>query len=744
MLILTVLAALSLAAGPEPQAVHGRVIDPEGAPVAGARIAGVDAVTMSDSDGGFQLELPVPSPLALTVGAAGFVSRRHVVVNPSVAQLIILERAGYVDEITVTATRTALRVADSATSVVVMDGDELRTAAAPTLDDALRQVPGFTLFRRSGSRTANPTTQGVSLRGIGGSGAGRALVLDDGIPLNDPFGGWVSWGRVPHASVARVEVLRGGASELYGSGALSGVVQMIRRTDREAFDLTVSHGSQQTTLASFFAAFPLGNWSLATSAELFRTDGYVPVREQERGPVDGRANSRRAAAEITLSRSGEERFHFFTRASLFDEARGNGTALQNNDTSIRQLSAGASWSVPSGAAAEIRGFVMDQVYHQSFSTISADRSSERLNRLQEVPVSAYGLGGQIAHSLRAHSLVAGFETRSVEGFTNEEAFAATVTRTVAGGTQTIGGAFIRDLFQLTPRLTITATARLDAWENSDASLVSGGVTTRFADRDETSFSPRLAALYRLNDRLSLTASAYRAFRAPTLNELYRSFRVGNVLTLANEELRAERLDGREAGLIFTAPRATWRLTLFEMSVQRNVANVTLTVEPNLITRQRQNLGETRSRGVELDIQARIGAMQLTAGYLLVDAVVRSFPANRALEGLRVAQVPRHQASVQLSAPRTPLGEIAVQTRWVGDQFEDDQNQLRLEGYFVADLFAARKIHSMTQAFLAIENLFDRRFEIGRTPVTTVGAPRSLRVGFRCQVSTLHFLIRPSF
>src|SRR5437867_7540150 len=94
------------------------------------------------------------------------------------------------DTITVTATRTPTRLSDTPASVVVMSRQTIAATAAPTVDDALRQVPGLALFRRSGSRTANPTSQGVSLRGVGASGASRALVLDDGIPPNDAFGGW--------------------------------------------------------------------------------------------------------------------------------------------------------------------------------------------------------------------------------------------------------------------------------------------------------------------------------------------------------------------------------------------------------------------------------------------------------------------------------------------------------------------------------------------------------------------------
>src|SRR5438105_14768984 len=122
------------------------------------------------------------------------------------------------DSITVTATRTETKLSDTPSSVVILNRDAINKSAATTIDDALREVPGFTLFRRSGSRSANPTSQGVSLRGVGASGASRALVLDDGIPLNDPFGGWIYWGRVPRVAIDRVEVMRGGASDLYGSG----------------------------------------------------------------------------------------------------------------------------------------------------------------------------------------------------------------------------------------------------------------------------------------------------------------------------------------------------------------------------------------------------------------------------------------------------------------------------------------------------------------------------------------------
>src|SRR4051812_46143369 len=181
------------------------------------------------------------------------------------------------DTIVVTATQTKTRLGDTPASVVVINADALKTTAASTTDDALRQVPGFTLFRRSGSRSANPTSQGVSLRGIGASGASRALVLDDGIPLNDPFGGWVYWGRVPRIAVDRIEIVRGGASDLYGSGAMGGVVQFIRRSDDDVA-VETSAGNEGTRTASMFAAMKRGDWNGSIDADFLTTSGYILVQ----------------------------------------------------------------------------------------------------------------------------------------------------------------------------------------------------------------------------------------------------------------------------------------------------------------------------------------------------------------------------------------------------------------------------------------------------------------------------------
>lgn len=637
------------------------------------------------------------------------------------------------DEVTVTATRTEQRLGETAASVVVLSSEELRATAAPTVDDALRQVPGFSLFRRAGSRFANPTAQGATLRGLGGSGTSRALVLADGVPLNDPFGGWIYWARVPRAALERVEVLRGAGSDLYGSGALAGVIQLLRRDAATPGLLAeASYGERGTPEGTAFAAWSRETWGASLAAEGFRTDGYVLVDPAERGPVDVPASSRHSTAELTIERRLSENGRLFARGSWFDEERGNGTPLQKNDTEVRQWSAGGDWTV-GGGALSLRLSGGEQDFRQTFTAVSAGRTTERLTRSQSVPSDFAGLSFQASRPLGdRQALVGGLEAREVRGTSDEIIVTPSGFRPeVAGGRQRTTGLFLEDVIRATPRLTVTLGGRVDLWTNDEE----GGGEDEGGEREESAFSPRASLLFQATERWAWTASAYRAFRAPTLNELYRAFRVGDALTLANPDLRAERLTGGETGALWTGPggRVTARTTLFWMEVEQTIANVTLATEPGLITRQRRNLGQTRSRGIEAEATARAGRWTLSGGYLLADARVESAPAEPDLEGLRLPQVPRHQASLQVRFDDPRLASVGLQARWSDAQFDDDLNRFRLGSFATLDAFVSRGLGRGVSVFAAAENLLDERFDIGRTPVRTLGPPRTARIGVRLEL-----------
>jgi outer membrane receptor protein involved in Fe transport len=271
---------------------------------------------------------------------------------------------------------------------------------------------------------------------------------------------------------------------------------------------------------------------------------------------------------------------------------------------------------------------------------------------------------------------------------------------------------------LSTRITLSGGIRFDSWRNFDAERNGAPL----ANRSDDAWSPRLSLLVHASDRLALTAAAYRAFRAPTLNELYRAFRVGNVQTLANESLGPERLSAFEIG----ARSGPLRLTMFSMTAGDTIANVTLSTTPSLITRQRRNLGSSRSRGAELEAEQWLSPRwRVSAGYLFCDAHVTSGD----LAGKRLAQVPRNTATLQL-AFNGARGTAGIQARWSSMQFDDDLNQFPLRSYAVADLFASHPIAHHLDATFAIENATNRRVEVSATPVITLGTPRTVRVGVR--------------
>lgn len=726
----------------------GFVFDQVGAPIANAKIRFIEARssaierTVSTNDTGcFLFENVTERRGRLIVDAAGF--RQSVLELTAAAvemQIVLLP-----DSVsgTVTITRTESRLEDTAASIVTRGRDDLDVTAAATLDDRLRQIPGFSLFRRAGSRSANPTTQGVSLRGVGASGASRALVMADGIPLNDPFGGWVYWGRVPSESISQVEVLRGPSADLYGNSAIGGTIAISTLPLRAGplVNIETSYGTQQTPLVSGFASAGNPKWKGSFAGEFFQTDGFIPVDESQRGTVDTNANVSRWVISPFVERSFGGTRRVFGKAEVFHEARENGTPLQTNETDLWNVAGGFDWDLTPRHLISLRANGGGQNYDQTFSAIAPDRNSETLNRLQNVPSSYAGFSGQWTGTQKSVVMFAGFDVRGVRGHSDETGFAngGAASLTDAGGNELTGGLFAGIVVPVGLRLTLSGGFRSDWWRNSDGfsrttSLVSGTMTaTDFPDRSEAAFSPRLSALYRATKNFSIAGTYSEGFRRPTLNELYRNFRVGDVFTLANADLHAERARGFDAAAIISAfgRRLYIRAGMFCTFISENVSNVTLNVTPTLITRQRQNVGETRACGFETDWNLVITReLTLSGGYTFVDSRVTDFPANLALEGLQVPQVAPHQFASQLKYAPAKIGTLGVQIRANSSQFDDDLNLFRLAAFATADVFFSRRLTPKVEFFAAVENIFDSKIESGRTPVLTLASPRTARAGLR--------------
>ena len=649
--------------------------------------------------------------------------------------------------VVVTPTRMEQKADDVPAAVTVIGREDISESASQTLDDLLRQVPGFSLFRRTSSVVGHPTTQGVSLRGIGPSGTSRALVLMDGVPLNDPFGGWVYWNRVPLLGVEQVEVVRGGGSSVWGNYALGGVVQILgRRPTERSATLEASYGTQDTSNLSLLVTEAAGPFRLLLEGNRYDTGGYPIVKDSRRGPIDIDAESTHHVFNGRLEWQASPGASFWISGNYYDEERLNGTRLQVNDTTSgiaalggRLLSGDTEWRFAT--------YANWQEFHSTFTAQEPDRSSEELALDQTVPTTSAGGWLQWSRPFGAHRLSVGGDVRWITGETDERVFGGGIfrrTRT-AGGEQVIGGLYVQNVWTPHRAVEVVGGLRGDVWLNyngfrQDTPPPSAAIppSQTFGDIERIIPSPRLALLVRVTPTTDVRASVYQGFRIPTLNELYRPFRVRNDVTVGNATLKPERLTGGEAGVTQRWGPVEGRVTGFVTEVKDLVANVTQAVPlpdcpAGTTCRQRQNLERARIQGVESELVVRLARdWRLLASYLFSDARVVDAPGQPALEGKRLAQVPEHNVTLGVQYRNPAIVDASILARYLGSQYEDDLNSLSLGSYVVVDLSAARALTRWLQVFAAVENVFDTPYSVGRTSegVVSIGAPRIVRGGLR--------------
>jgi len=784
------LASPALAQAPADRRIDVTVFDEQGLAVIGARLTATQRAanlsrTASRSNERFTMAGLTPGVYTVRVSASGFqVQDVSVDVTTQTSQTIEvrLRPAGYTEQLIVTATRSEQRIADVPASVSVVTNEQISQSPAVVADDVLRQVPTFSLFRRTSSIAANPTAQGVSLRGIGPSGVSRTLVLLDDIPFNDPFGGWVYWTRVPMMNAERIEIIDGASSSLYGNYAMGGVINIV--TNRPAPQTVIfkpQYGNRSTPKMDLFASHVFGRFGVTFDATTLHTDGYEIVAEEERGSIDNEANVEYQNVSMKVDYSVTDRLNVFARGGIFDEERNNGKIGELNDTNWKFASGGARLQLVDGSNVEARIFYDDQDFFQNTFAVPAAvpaRSQSNLSLEKRVPTTAVGTmvtwSRPFQLGARAHVVTAGTDFRQIDGDSDEFTFALATGLTplvhrVAGGTQRFLGAFAQDLIEISPKLQLTLSARIDSWRNFDAhnleTTMATGLPTAsnrptLADKSDTAVSPRVAALYRATDRVSVWGSLSNGFRAPTLKELYSPFRVGAVLTLSNETLGPERLIGQEAGISVAATsNMTVRGTVFNNRVNDPIANVTAAVNNVPATpgcavagvttcRQLQNLGSTNISGFQTDVAYRVnGHWGVSGAYVFDIAKVhesRVDAAGNDLTGKYLAEVPKHRASFQLTYTNPRYLNVAIENQFVGHQFDDDLNTVPifpqiadkrtvgLPKYSVTNLTLARTVNRNVDVFFGVQNLFGVTYYVGTNP-TTIGTPRLVNGGIRLSV-----------
>jgi outer membrane receptor protein involved in Fe transport len=655
-----------------------------------------------------------------------------------------------VQQVTVTADRGLAGINDSASSVAVLSQEQIEQSAGFTLDDALHAVSGFKLFRRTSSWSLNPTSQGLSLRGLGSTAASRTLVVSDEVPFNDPFGGWIHWNEMPLLALDHAELMRGGAADLYGSSAIGGVVDLapVTAAGPLRFSVDGAGASEDTGQGDGLLTYAARRVAVLAAASGLSTNGYVPTAPALRGPVDTMSDVTGESARVELRTpfAGKDGSAFL-RGNLLNEARGNGSPLQTNATRLWRYQAGADANSKQWGRGVVRVYGARESYRQSFSSITqtvVPRDTETLTKLQRVPLDEFGAVLQGSRTLPGNVTAAlGADLRDVRATDDEGSVTKSVvtsTTSTAAHQREVGG--YADAIWQPKNWSASGSIRVDSFRTFDAqaTTTAKAAVMQLPTLSELFASPRVGLVRHLPKGLALTATAFRAFRGPTMNELYRTGQVGQQLTLANNSLLAERATGFEFGGELARPTfGTLRATYFWTEVNRPVSAVLLSATPTTQTLQRENLGQIRSRGLMLEGHSQVwrglsGDVSYQFAVATVTQFNNSFPAQVNLLGNWIPEVPRQSISTQLRYDAPRVATLIVNAIYEGREFDDAENTAVLHPYARFDLYAERKMGHGLSLYASSQNVLNRTIDAGLTPTLTLAAPRIVEGGVRFSLS----------
>jgi vitamin B12 transporter len=654
-------------------------------------------------------------------------------------------------DIVVTGGTLPTALGDAAYDIIDIDRDRLTSTASGRIEDVLRDVAGLQQFRRSDARSANATSQGATLRGLGGNASSRALLVLDGVPQTDPFGGWVTWPAFAPGRLGGIRVTRGGGSGVYGSGALAGTIELESAGPGDLAPVSggISAGSRQSYGTDATLSAKLGGGFAFLSGDYARGDGFIPIVADQRGRADIAAKYRQASVAVRAVVPVAEKTELQASALAFTDRRTRGLTFTDNggdgaDASVRIVHRG-DWGWSGLAWLQLRKF------QSRAASIDAART-QATPTLDQYNVPSTGVGARF--ELRPpvgtdRELRIGSDWRHVTGETKEffTYIAGSPTRgREAGGQSDTFGAFVEGSIKLGEQITLTAGGRIDRWLIRDGHLFERTLATRaplrtdhFANRSGWRPTARGGVAAQVSDTIGLRGAAYLGWRLPTLNELYRPFRIGADATAANAGLSPERLKGAEIGLDWR-PAAHVRIsaTAFSNRLNGAIANVTVARGPGVfpgvgfvsaagVYRQRQNLDAIAARGIEVDANLSQNDWRLQASYAFTDAEVHASALAASLDGLSPAQVARHQASATLG-----WRWLSTTMRYVSRQFEDDQNQRRLRDAVTVDAVATIPLTDRLALSIRGENMTDTRVEtaISASGVLERATPRTLWIGLR--------------
>ncbi|WP_010219137.1 TonB-dependent receptor plug domain-containing protein [Sphingomonas sp. PAMC 26621] len=586
-------------------------------------------------------------------------------------------------EIVVTANRAARPVDTVGQSVTVLDTATITQRQAVVVADLLRQTPGVTVVRNGGIGT----TTSVSIRG---AESDQTVALIDGIKLNDPSapGGGFNFGNLLIGNIARIEVLRGAQSVLWGSQAIGGVVNLITRqpTENIAIIARAEGGGDGTGQGFANVSGKAGPVSASFGDGYYSTGGisaYAPGTER-----DGfRSYAANGSLGIALASTVSVDLRGFYTNSRTDFDGFPPPDYTFGDT--REYGDSEQWIGYAGLnAALFDGRLRNRI---GYAHTDTDRRNFDPDSDPTETFRGLGRNDRIEYQGTADITKAVFATfgaeREVSRFSSSS-YGGPVTR---GRARLFSG---YGQLAITPIAGLTATGGV----RHDDHNIFGGATT-FSGSGV--YSPNAGAT-------TLRASYSEGFKAPTLYQLQSEY--------GNAGLTPERSHGWDAGITQKALDGAVEAsaTYFHRNSRDLITFVSCDGPLTGICTDRpfgtyDNIARTRAQGVELTLLLRpVAPLTVSASYTYLDATDRS--PGSATFGYTLARRPGQSITVNADYSWTFGLTTGATLTSVGDSFDDAANARRLDGYVLADLRASFPVTRKVEVYGRIENVLDTQYQ----------------------------------
>ncbi|HTT84377.1 MAG TPA: TonB-dependent receptor, partial [Rhizomicrobium sp.] len=647
------------------------------------------------------------------------------------------------ETVVVTATRSPQALANLPQSVSVVTGQEIANTPAQGLDDILRNLPGMTLSN-VGPDVAHPTAYNESMRGLPTTET-RMLVMVDGVPVNDPFFGYIQWNRIPLDDIARVEVVRGGGSPLWGNAAMGGVVNVITRAPQtDELDLSGAGGSYDSYATSLYGAWAdedrvavglnadfTGTEGYQTTPASWTTYGTLNLRSPVYTPTTESADNIGLRADFTPTAD----LSGFVDINYHNNVQVLATPIGINTQHMWTFAGGVTKAFDADTTLtatyfhDDSGFLTDNPHLLTFT-------SEYNSNTHVTDVSDNGASLVLDRDFGTLFPEAeiGADFHQISGYDDADYYApsgAPAVPTIVGGGQQI---FLAGFAQaqakpITP-LTIMASLRYQYYLSEDGIDTFPPGFGAIPDRTYYRATPRVDARYQIDDAFALRGAYYQSFRAPTLDELYRTYADTTAgIYEGNPSLLPETLYGEEVGLDFTQPGLRSQFTLYNSQINNLITteNLTPSQYPDILgvtcgydaatytyltCTRNVNAAAAVARGFEAEVSwdlARGFSTELT--YTYADSHYTSNPVDPAYVGERLEGVPMHNAGASLTYTAPAGWQITTVLRYISKSYADPfpADGLIQNAHFVADLSASYPLSKQLQAFVQIQNLFDSRY-----------------------------------